>query len=164
MPQRSHKTEAESYLPGPTGAAAAGPASSDPGGAVHNGEYGLGIDIGDGTIAAAVCRRDDATRADAAVLRLGHGSALAPAEVCVAADGSVSLAGASPAGQEGAERLAGRVMARVGTPTPLRVGPQRVTAAEVVAATAACVRAVAEAHEGRRPSVTVLAVPPSWSD
>lgn len=131
---------------------------------MHNREYGLGIDIGDGTITAAVCRRDDETRADAEALSLGAGSPLAPAAVRVAADDSVRFDNAFPGVQVPGEYLVGHVMARVGAPTPLRVGDRQMTAAELVAAIAACVRAVAEAHQGRRPTVTVLAVPPSWSD
>lgn len=130
---------------------------------MHDGEYGLGIDIGDGTITAAICRCDDEGSPAAQALPIGAAGPVAPAAVGVAADGSVRVDEPLPA-EADAHHVVGHVMARVGTPTPLRIGDRWVAAAEVAGAIAARVRTVAEAHEGRRPALTVVAVPPSWGE
>jgi hypothetical protein len=126
---------------------------------VRNDEYGLGIDIGDDSVVAAICRDDGAGPEP---LRLGEASAVARAAVVVSEDGRVRLDATPLEPVPPGADVATHVMARVGAPTPLCVGGRGVAAAELVAGIVDHVRAVAEAQEGRLPSWTVLAVPPSW--
>ncbi|TFV54065.1 hypothetical protein E4P41_19945, partial [Geodermatophilus sp. DF01-2] len=120
---------------------------------VHNGEYGLGIDVGDGTVSAAVCGAVDGGTTGATVLPLGDG------RVTTAVDdgGRVALAPV-----DGTARTR-HLVARVGDPVPVYAGDHPVPAAELVAAAVQRVRELAEAREGRPDSWTVLTVPPSWS-
>ncbi|WP_346620881.1 Hsp70 family protein [Blastococcus montanus] len=117
--------------------------------------YGVGIDIGDETIAAAVCRPGR----PATVLPLG-GAFLAPAAVRVLPDGAVALADTSLPGP--GEPVARHLMSRVGVPVPLLVAGRPVRAEDLVAAVVSVVQSLAQEQEGRRPSWTVLTVPPSW--
>jgi molecular chaperone DnaK len=112
---------------------------------VRNGEYGLGVDIGDGTVTAAVCRTDGDLEV-ATALPLGD-----------AGPGSVG-----PRGEAPRVEVARQVMARVGTPDRLYVDGRWIHPGDAVAAVVARVREVATAQEGCPPARTVLAVPPSW--
>jgi hypothetical protein len=112
---------------------------------VRNSEYGLGVDIGDGTVAAAVCRTDGDLEV-ATALPLGD-----------AGPGSVA-----PQGEAPRVEVTRQVMARVGTPGPLYVDGRWIHPGDAVAAVVARVREVATAQEGCPPARTVLAVPPSW--
>jgi molecular chaperone DnaK len=116
---------------------------------VRNGEYGLGIDVGDGAVSAAVCGPDGG----AVPLRLGEG----PVAAAIGDDGRVALV---PAGG-----TAGRapLLARVGDPVPVYVGGRAVPAAELVADAVQRVRALAAEQEGRPDAWTVVTVPPSWA-
>ncbi|MGY1793593.1 Hsp70 family protein [Geodermatophilus sp. SYSU D00525] len=121
------------------------------GGPVRDGEYGLGIDIGDGTVAAAVCA-DDGTEAEPLPLEDPAGR---PAGIEVD-DHGVRLG--SPARGRTAHLLA-----RVGTTTPLRLATGPVPAAAVVAGAVQLVRAAAALRMGRPDAWTVVTVPPSWA-
>jgi hypothetical protein len=116
---------------------------------VRNGEYGLGVDVGDGAVSAAVCGPDDG----AVPLRLGAG----PVAAAVGDDGRIALV---PAGG-----TAGRspLVARVGDPVPVYAGGRAVPAAELVADAVQRVRALAAEQEGRPDAWTVVTVPPSWA-
>jgi hypothetical protein len=115
---------------------------------VRKGEYGLGVDVGDGAVSAAVCGPDDG----AVPLRLGEGPAAA-----IGDDGRVALV---PAGG-----TVGRapLVARVGDPVPVYAGGRAVPAAELVADAVQQVRALAAEQEGRPDAWTVVTVPPSWA-
>src|SRR5919107_314626 len=99
------------------------------GGPVRNGEYGLGVDVGDGAVSAAVCGPDDG----AVPLRLGAG----PVAAAIGEDGWVALVPA--------DGTAGRapMVARVGDPVPVYAGGRVVPAAELVADAVQQVRALA---------------------
>ena len=104
--------------------------------------YGLGIDVGTGTVTAAVCVAEDGpTPAEALPLPEAFSGDTVP--------GNLPL------------RL---VLARVGDPTPLYGGPEPRTGAAVLAALVAGVRRAAEAARGEPPAWTVVAVPPSWGE
>ncbi|SDD38440.1 Hsp70 protein [Geodermatophilus telluris] len=118
---------------------------------MRDGEYGLGIDIGDRTVAAAVC---GAGSAAAEPLPLGR-AGTAPAALAVDDDG-VRLGDDLPSRPV-------HVLARVGAATPVRLGARAVPAAAVAAAVVQQVRATAERREGRPDAWTVVTVPPSWA-
>ncbi|GAB3307460.1 hypothetical protein GCM10027451_15690 [Geodermatophilus aquaeductus] len=118
---------------------------------MRDGEYGLGIDIGDGTVAAAVC---DGGSGDARPLPLGDAGP-GPAALAVTDDG-VRMGAPADGGPV-------RVLARVGAATPLYLGSRPVPAAAVLADVVRQVRTLAEAREGRPDAWTVVTVPPSWS-
>jgi actin-like ATPase involved in cell morphogenesis len=124
---------------------------------VRNGEYGLGVDIGDGDISAAVCRRDDGGGAAVAeVLPLGVPGATAAARLTIGVDGRVEPAPADDAA------AVTHVMAGVGVPAPLYAGDRPVAAADVAAGAVQWVRELATARAGRPDAWTVVTVPPSW--
>jgi molecular chaperone DnaK len=116
---------------------------------VRNGEYGLGVDVGDGAVSAAVCGPDDG----AVPLRLGEG----PVAAAIGEDGRVALVPA--------DGTAGRapLVARVGDPVPVYAAGRAVPAAELVADAVQRVRALAAEQEGRPDAWTVVTVPPSWA-
>ncbi|MGR6966742.1 Hsp70 family protein [Geodermatophilus sp. URMC 61] len=116
---------------------------------MRNGEYGLGIDVGDGAVSAAVCGSDGR----AVPLPLGEG----PVATAVGDDGRVALVPA--------DGTAGRtpLVARVGDPVPVYAGGRPVPAAELVADAVRCVRGLAAEQEGRPDAWTVVTVPPSWA-
>ncbi|MGY1777454.1 Hsp70 family protein [Geodermatophilus sp. SYSU D00804] len=118
---------------------------------MRDGEYGLGIDIGDGTVAAAVCAEGAGA---AEPLPLG-GPGDPPVALAVDDDG-VRLGDPVPG------RAAG-VLARVGAATPLHLGSGPVPAAAVVAGAVQLVRAAAAERLGRPDAWTVVTVPPSWA-
>ena len=116
---------------------------------MRNGEYGLGVDVGDGAVSVAVCRPDDG----AVPLRLGVG----PVAAAIGDDGRVALV---PAGGTAARAP---MVARVGDPVPVYAGGRVVPAAELVADAVQQVRALAAEREGRPDAWTVVTVPPSWA-
>ena len=116
---------------------------------MRNGEYGLGIDVGDGAVSAAVCGTDGG----AVALRLGEGRVT----VAVGDDGRVLLVPA-----DGTARTP-HLVARVGDPVPVYAGGRAVPAAELVAAAVQRVRELAAQREGRPDAWTVVTVPPSWA-
>jgi actin-like ATPase involved in cell morphogenesis len=124
---------------------------------VHDDAFGLGIDIGDRAVTAAICRLGDGAGAPEA-LRLGAAGDRT-ATVQLTDDGRVRLGG--PADATGG-RVAARVMGRVGTPTPFFTAGGGIPAADVVAAVVRQVCALAEEQVGRPPDATLLVVPPSW--
>ncbi|WP_299959490.1 Hsp70 family protein [uncultured Modestobacter sp.] len=97
------------------------------------GDYTLGIDIGDRTVRAAVCDQDGAAR---------------------------SL---WPAGQVVPPVPVGHPVRRVGSPAPMVVDGRPVDPADVVASLAAQVVAQATPADGSTAARTVLTVPPSWA-
>ncbi|MGY1640295.1 Hsp70 family protein [Geodermatophilus sp. SYSU D00703] len=118
---------------------------------MRDGEYGLGIDIGDGGISAAVSGSDEGGAATAEALVVEGSAALAVDE-----DGRVAFGdgeGAAPVGH---------VLARVGDPAPVYVGDRPVGAAELAAGAVQRTREAAARHAGRPDSWTVVTVPPSW--
>ncbi|SDY57101.1 Hsp70 protein [Geodermatophilus africanus] len=116
---------------------------------MRKGEYGLGVDVGDGAVSAAVCGPDDG----AVPLRLGVG----PVAAAIGDDGRVALV---PAGGTAARAP---MVARVGDPVPVYAGGRAVPAAELVADAVQQVRALAAEQEGRPDAWTVVTVPPSWA-
>lgn len=135
--------------------AIARPVDGDPapgvrqGGPVRNGEYGLGIDVGDGAVTAAVC----AVHGGAGALPVGQGRVTA----AVGDDGRVGLV---PADGTARSRP---LVARVGDPVPVYTGGRAVPAAELVAAAVEQVRELAAERAGRPDAWTVVTVPPSWA-
>jgi molecular chaperone DnaK len=116
---------------------------------VRNGEYGLGIDVGDGAVSAAVCGPDGA----AVPLPLGEG----PVAAAVRDDGRIALVPAD--GTAGGPPL----VARVGDPVPVHAGGRAAPAAELLADVVQHVRVLAAEREGRPDAWTVVTVPPSWA-
>ncbi|SFL63819.1 Hsp70 family protein [Geodermatophilus ruber] len=123
---------------------------------MHNGEFGLGIDIGDASVAAAICGNDGGAARPAEPLDLGGERATAPAWFAVDADGEVTFAPTDDAG------AVSSVMARIGSPTPIYAGDRPRAAAEVAAGAVQRIREIAAQRAGRPDSWTVVAVPPSW--
>lgn len=103
--------------------------------------YGLGIDVGAGTVTAAVCPIDDAEPRAAGRALIRHRGR------CSSSDIPLRVA-----------------LPRVGDPTPIYGGPQPPTGAEVVAAAVAGVRAEATDLRDGAPDWTVVTVPPSWGE
>jgi actin-like ATPase involved in cell morphogenesis len=103
--------------------------------------YGLGIDVGAGTVTAAVCPIDDAEPgATGRALIRDRGR-------CRSSDIPLRVA-----------------LPRVGDPTPIYGGPMPPTGAEVVAAAVAGVQAEATDLRDGAPDWTVVTVPPSWGE
>jgi molecular chaperone DnaK len=127
---------------------------------VHKDVYGLGIDIGDVTVCAAICRLDHDTPTSE-MLWLGADTPFASAAIELTEDGRARLDGAAPDPTPRSCRVT-HVMDRVGTPAPFHLDGGGRTAAEVVTAVVRRVREVAESQEGGLPAATVLTVPPSW--
>ena len=114
--------------------------------------YGLGIDVGDQTITAAICHLED------------HEFRSEPLRLDTELAGRPPHLGGLPAPH---------LLARVGDPTPLYdVAPsdgaptdiRPRTAVELLADLVARVRQHSETVEGETPELTVLAVPPSWGE
>lgn len=116
---------------------------------MRNGEYGLGIDVGDGAVSAAVCTVDGQVCA----LPLAEGRVTA----AVGDDGAVALVPA-----DGTARLR-PLLARVGDEVPVYAGGRAVPAADLVAAAVVRVRERAAEQAGRPDAWTVVTVPPSWA-
>jgi molecular chaperone DnaK len=116
---------------------------------VRNGEYGLGLDVGDEVVSAAVCGPDGG----AVPLPLGEG----PVAAAVGDDGRVALVPA-----DGTARRP-PLVARVGDPVPVYAGGRAAPAAELVAEAVQRVRVLAAEQEGRPDAWTVVTVPPSWA-
>ncbi|GAB3353391.1 Hsp70 family protein [Modestobacter lapidis] len=128
---------------------------------MHDGTYGLGIDVGDSTVVAAVCRLEDGPQGPPELLRLGPAGPVGSAAVALDA-GRLSVLpppGSGPGGE-----LVEHVLQRVGSPTPLTGAGRAVSPAAAVAAIAARAHEVATRREGRPATWTVLTVPPSWGD
>lgn len=122
--------------------------------------YGLGIDVGDSTVVAAVCPPDDDGRpGEARLLPLGRGTAEGSAALAVVG-GRLSVL--PPPGPGPAGGLVEHVLQRVGAPTPLVGAGRGLSAAAAVAAIAARAHEVAARSEGHPAAWTVLTVPPSW--
>jgi molecular chaperone DnaK len=126
---------------------------------VRSGRYGLGIDIGDDTVAAAACPVDAAGGGAPQALRLEDGRPLAHAAVRLTADGPVRFESAPGVP---ATDIARHVMARIGSPAPLYVGGHAIAAGDVAAAIVTRIRELATEEHGAPPAWTVVAVPPSW--
>ncbi len=105
---------------------------------MHNEDYGLGIDLRDGTVRAALCRVSDGTSEGASIITLGD----------------------DPDALD--RRTVERVMARVGAPTPLYLENEPVGAADAAAGIAMLTCRLTAAAVGSLPSSVVLTVPPSW--
>lgn len=111
------------------------------------GSYTLGIDIGDGTVVAAVRPADESR----------------PAHAVPATGLSTGPAGADgPADRPGLPVPIGQALRRVGSPTPMYVAGRPVDPASVVASLAVQVIGLATLDEGTTAAWTVLTVPPSW--
>jgi molecular chaperone DnaK len=123
------------------------------------GTYGLGVDIGDQTVVAAVCRHDDGWTGTPELLLLGPGSPGASAAVALVG-GRLSVF--PPAGPDPAGGLVEHVLQRVGAPTPLVGAGRAFSAAAAVAAIVARAHELAARREGSPAAWTVLTVPPSW--
>lgn len=116
---------------------------------MRNGEYGLGIDVGDGAVSAAVCTVDGQVCA----LPLAEGRVTAAVED----DGALALVPA-----DGTARLR-PLLARVGDGVPVYAGGRAVPAADLVATAVVRVRELAAEQAGRPDAWTVVTVPPSWA-
>jgi molecular chaperone DnaK len=122
--------------------------------------YGLGIDVGDQTVLAAVCRPDDQGRGPAPEpVPLGRGTIAGSAAVALVG-GRLSVL--PPPGPGPAGSLVEHVLQRVGTATPLVGGGRAFPAATAVAAIATRAHELAAHREGAPAGWTVLTVPPSW--
>ena len=124
---------------------------------MHAVTYGLGIDVGDQTVLAAVCRDGGST---AELLDLAGDAPVASAAVQLAG-GRLSVF--PPAGLDADDGLVEHLLQRVGAPTPLTGSGGSLPAAEAVAAIARRAHELAAGREGGPASWTVLTVPPSWS-
>ncbi|MBB3086327.1 Hsp70 family protein [Geodermatophilus sabuli] len=133
-----------------------GKVMANQGAPVRDDEYGLGIDIGDGTISAAVCAKDGTGQAAAEPVRFGGQGPTLPAGVAVGPDGGVTLTPTPEA------VTVSHVMARVGAPEPVYAGQRPVAAADLAAGAVQRVREAAARQEGRPDAWTVVTVPPSW--
>jgi molecular chaperone DnaK len=126
---------------------------------VRGGRYGLGVDIGDESVAAAICPVEDDGAGSPQALPLGEGRAVGSAAVVLRPGEPVRL---DVAPDTPACDIARHAMARVGRPAPLYVSGRTIAAGEVVASIVGRIRELAEQQEGTPPAHTVLTVPPSW--
>ncbi|HEX8581239.1 MAG TPA: Hsp70 family protein [Acidimicrobiales bacterium] len=125
---------------------------------MREGSYTLGVDVGDATVTAAVCRCAPDDRR-ARPLQLGPTTAARPAVAVLGPDGHLHPDdGPSPV----PGHCAGHALRQVGAPAPIYLDQQPVQPADVVAALAAGAAEQALAQEGRAPAWTVLTVPPTW--
>ncbi|CCH85518.1 Putative heat shock protein Hsp70 [Modestobacter italicus] len=125
---------------------------------MREGSYTLGVDVGDETVTAAVCRCAPDDRR-ARPLQLGPTTAARPAVAVLGPDGHLHPDD-GPFPVPG--HCAGHALRQVGAPAPIYLDSQPVQPADVVAALAAGAAEQALAQEGRPPAWTVLTVPPTW--
>ena len=128
-----------------------------------HGVYGLGVDVGDATVVAAICRTGEEGTSPR-VLHLGGADPAVPATVRLDGEGRVlpftDPEGGSPEGTV----LAAHALSRVGGPSPYSAGSAAVPATEVLTALVRWVCARATEQEGERPASVVLVVPPFWAE
>ena len=127
-----------------------------------NPHYGLGIDVGDQTVVAAVCWTAGTQSVVEPVPLAGHAMAV-PAAIELDGAGRPSLA--RPDGAVGPDpAAAGHLLTRIGGPTPVYVGGSPVGAADAVAAMVAGVLTTVAERQGGPAARTVVTVPPSWGE
>ncbi|WP_460683427.1 Hsp70 family protein, partial [Modestobacter lapidis] len=125
--------------------------------------YGLGIDIGDATVVAAVCRDAAGPGRPAEPVQLGRGSAVGPAAVRVDPTGRLSVLGAAAQAADTAD-VVDHVLGRLGAPEAPSVAGRTVPAVGLLTAVIAHAHRVAARQEGGPAAWAVLAVPPAWDD
>ena len=120
--------------------------------------FGLGVDLGTTFTAAAVSRGDQPE-----MVTLGDRSAAIPSVVMIREDGS-SLIGDAAHRRAVAQpaRVAREVKRRLGDPTPLILGGEPHSAAQILSRLLRAAVDAASAREGRRPDGIVLTHPANW--
>lgn len=118
--------------------------------------YGLGVDLGTSFVGGAV-----GARGRSRPLVLGQHSALTPAVVRIAADGS-TRAGAGNDGADGEPRVARNVKRRLGDPNSLVVAGQPHSAVSLLAVLLRSVVRSATEQEGEPPAHVALTYPAVW--
>jgi molecular chaperone DnaK len=120
--------------------------------------FGLGVDLGT-TFTAAAISRDDRPE----MVTLGDRSAAIPSVVMIREDGS-SLIGDAAHRRAVAQpaRVAREVKRRLGDPTPLIIGGEPHSAAQILSRLLRAAVDAAAAREGRRPDGIVLTHPANW--
>ena len=120
--------------------------------------FGLGVDLGTTFTAAAVSRG-----AQPEMVPLGDRSAAIPSVVMIRENGT-SIVGDAAQRQATAHpaRVAREVKRRLGDPTPLILGGEPHSAAQILSRLLRAAVDVAAAREGRRPDGIVLTHPANW--
>lgn len=118
--------------------------------------YGLGVDLGTSFVGGAV-----GARGRSRPLVLGRHSALTPAVVRIAADGS-TRAGGEGTGPDGEPRVARNVKRRLGDPNSLVVAGQPHSAVSLLAVLLRSVVRSATEQEGEAPAHVALTYPAVW--
>ncbi|MDT7742672.1 MAG: hypothetical protein QOE59_1750 [Actinomycetota bacterium] len=120
--------------------------------------FGLGVDLGTTFTAAAVSRGDQPE-----MVTLGDRSAAIPSVVMIREDGT-SLVGDAAHRRAVAQpaRVAREVKRRLGDPTPLILGGEPHSAAQILSRLLRAAVDAAAAREGRRPDGIVLTHPANW--
>jgi actin-like ATPase involved in cell morphogenesis len=120
--------------------------------------FGLGVDLGTTFTAAAVSRGDQPE-----MVTLGDRAAAIPSVVMIREDGS-SLIGDAAHRRAVAQpaRVAREVKRRLGDPTPLILGGEPHSAAQILSRLLRAAVDAASAREGRRPDGIVLTHPANW--
>jgi molecular chaperone DnaK len=120
--------------------------------------FGLGVDLGTTFTAAAVSRGDQPE-----MVTLGDRSAAIPSVVMIRENGT-SIVGDAAHRQAAAHpsRVAREVKRRLGDPTPLILGGEPHSAAQILSRLLRSAVDAAVAREGRRPDGIVLTHPANW--
>ncbi|HET9256947.1 MAG TPA: Hsp70 family protein [Pseudonocardiaceae bacterium] len=118
--------------------------------------YGLGIDVGNTFVAAALARG-----ATAEMVNFGDHGVVMPAAVQLRGDGSLSSAGASR-GTSRPDWVCGEFMSRLGDPTPVTLGGAPYTVTDLVGTIVRDVIQDVTAAQGGPPDHVMLTHPASW--
>jgi molecular chaperone DnaK len=125
--------------------------------------YALGIDVGAGHTAAAVCHLDGSGWRAVQAVRLGEHRAVAESVLWLSGDGSV-VAGDAAAQRAAVEhrRVARGFVDRIGDDVPVTVGGEQYLAEELTAALVNWVIDRVEAQQDGPPEHVVITHPASW--
>jgi molecular chaperone DnaK len=128
-----------------------------------HGVYGLGVDVGDATVVAAISLAGDEAEPPQ-VLPLDGAIPAMSATVRLDGLGRVHPLCDTEAGSPEGTVLAAHVLSRVGGPSPYCIGSATVPATEVLTAVVRWVCARATEQQGSRPASVALVVPPFWGE
>ena len=124
--------------------------------------YVLGIDLGSGHTAAAICRNERDHWSDPELLRLGAQGPAVASVLHLTRDGAVEVGEWATPGAP-AHRIARGFVDRIGDEVPFSLGGQHYLAEVLAAAFVGWVADTAEAAEGAPPTQVVVTHPAGWS-
>lgn len=124
--------------------------------------YALGIDLGSGHTAAAICRNERDGWAEPELLRLDAERAAVASVLHLTREGTVEVGGWAVQNGASAHRIARGIVDRIGDEVPYSLGGQHYLAEVLAAALVGWVADTAELAEGGPPSQLVVTHPAGW--